>query len=148
MNTNLSDKFVKRPAGVTFLAVINALGCLITLLFWLSVLFGKLVPSPADLPVFAERLNSATTYGFLIADLLYSVPLLFLAALGLWRMRHWGWTAAQMVNALWLFSMTVIWIRDFYGQISPGGIIFLPFTLIAIWSIWYLWKVRGLFWNL
>ncbi len=136
-----------RPAGVTFLVITNALGCMITLLFWLSILFSNLVPSPGDLTVFAERVNAATTRGFMIADLLYSVPLLFISTIGLWRMRSWGWTAAQMVNALWIFSMTVIWIRDLYGKFSPGGLFFLPFTLIAIWAIWYLWQQRHLFWR-
>jgi hypothetical protein len=146
MSDNSRNSSYPRPAGVTFLVIINALGCIITLLFWLSILFSKLVPSPADLTLFAERVNAATTRGFLIADLVYSVPLLFVATIGLWRMRPWGWTAAQMVNALWLFSMTVIWIRDLYGKISPGGLLFLPFTLIALWAIRYLWQQRYLFW--
>jgi hypothetical protein len=106
------------------------------------------VPSPGDLTVIAERVNVATTRGFLIADLLYSVPLLMIATIGLWKMRSWGWTAAQMVNALWIFSMTVIWTRDIYSTLSPGGILFIPFTLIAIWAIAYLWRQRRLFWHL
>jgi hypothetical protein len=148
MPDDLKNSSRTRPTGVTFLVIINALGCIITLLFWLSILFSNLVPSPGDLTVFAERINAATTRGFLIADLFYSVPLLFIATIGLWNLRPWGWTAAQMVNVLWIFSMTVIWTRDIYGKFSPGGILFLPFTLIAIWAIAYLWQQRRLFWHL
>jgi hypothetical protein len=147
MPDNTKNKLNTRPAGVTFLVIINALGCIITLLFWLSILFSKLVPSPSDLEVFTERVNAATTRGFMIADLLYSVPLLFIATIGLWKMRSWGWTAAQIVNGLWIFSMTVIWTRDVYSKLSPGGILFLPFTLIAVWAIVYLWRQRLLFWH-
>ena len=147
MPNNSRNSFYPRPAGVTFLVIINALGCIITLLFWFSILFSKLVPSPDDLTVFAERVNAATTRGFLIADLIYAVPLLFMAAAGLWRIRSWGWTAAQMVNVLWIYSMTLVWIRDLYGKISPGGLLFLPFALISVWAIWYLWRQRHLFWD-
>jgi hypothetical protein len=137
----------KRPGAVTFLAIVNGIGSGITLVFWLLVWVKELVPSPVDLTILAERANAATTYGFMIADLLYSVPLLFIASSGLWRMRPWGWTAAQMVNILWIFSMTVVWTRDAYTTFSPGGILFLPFTLIALWALCYLWKTRYLFWN-
>jgi len=125
----------------------NALGCVITLLFWLLILFKKLIPFPGNFIALAERANAATTYGFMIADFLYSVPLLLLATAGLWRMRFWGWTAAQMVNILWIYSITIIWIRDLYSKLSPGGILFLPFALVSVWAIWYLWRRREIFWN-
>jgi len=138
---------INRPGAVTFLAIVNGIGCGITFVFWLLVWIKKLVPSPVEFTILAERANAATTHGFMIADLFYSVPLLFIATLGLWHMRAWGWTAAQMVNILWIFSMTVVWIRDVYTNFSPGGILFLPFTLIALWALWYLWKIRHMFWN-
>jgi hypothetical protein len=147
MSKNNNDPTFTRPGGITFLVVINLIGGIITLLFWLSILFRKMVPYPGELAVFAERANAATTYGFMTADLVYSVPLLFTATIGLWRMRPWGWTAAQMVNILWIFSLTVIWIRDLYSRISPGAILFLPFTVVAVWAAWYLWRKRRLFWG-
>ena len=147
MQSNSIPTYSNRPGAVTFLTIINAIGFIITLSFWLLVLFKNLVPSPGDLTQLAERATAATTRGFMIADLLFSVPLLLLSALGLWCLRPWGWTAAQMVNMLWIFSMTVIWTRDVYTAFSPGGILFLPLPMIAIWATWYLWKKRYLFWN-
>lgn len=82
----------------------------------------------------------------MIRDLLWSTPLLFLATVGLLHLRAWGWTAAQMVNVLWVYSMTVIWTRDAYTTLSPGSLLFLPFTLAAVWATYCLWKHRKLFW--
>jgi hypothetical protein len=79
----------------------------------------------------------------MIGDILYSVPLLFMGWIGIWRLRSWGWMSAQMVNILWIYSMTVILLRDAYTTFSPGGLLFIPFTIAAIWGIPYLWMHRG-----
>jgi hypothetical protein len=134
-----------RSAGVTFLSIVNAVGLIVTLLFWGAVFFKHLVPFPGELSVPTERGNSAVTYGFMLGDILYSVPLLFLAWRGLRLLKSWGWLAAQMANALWVYSLTVILLRDAYTAFSPGGILFLPFALVAAWAIPYLWKRRAAF---
>jgi hypothetical protein len=145
---NLSDNpSPPRQKTVSALAIINGIAFLLTLFFWLLILIKKIVPSPNDLTVLSERANAATTYGFAIGDLIWSTTLLLVSCIGLWRMRFWGWTAAQMTNALWIYSMTVILIRDSYTTLSPGGILFTPFALIAMWSTYYLWKQRQAFWN-
>jgi hypothetical protein len=136
-----------RPAGVTFLAVLNAIGLLVTLVFWLYVLFARVVPWPWEIAPLHERINAATTLGFAVGDLAWSSPLLTLSALGLWRLRSWGWTAAQMTNALWIYSMTVVLIRDASSRLTPGSVLFTPFALLALWSASYLWRRRALFWN-
>jgi hypothetical protein len=146
--TDLSEHLAPtRPKAVSTLAIINGIAFIITLTFWLFIFIKKVIPSPHDLTVLSERANAATTYGFGIGDLIWSTPLLLLSCIGLWRMRFWGWTAAQMTNALWVYSMTVILIRDSYTKMSPGGVLFTPFALIAIWAIFYLWKKRQAFWN-
>ncbi len=134
-----------RPLTISVIAVINGVGLIVTIAFWLLVLFRRLVPPPGSFDSVPERANAATTYGFLIGDFIWSVPLLFLATVGLWRMRFYGWTAAQMANALWVYSLTVIWFRDAYTTVSPGGLLFLPFALAAAWASLALWKCRTLF---
>jgi hypothetical protein len=135
----------QRPPGLAVFAVVNVIGLIFTVAFWSLVYFKRLVPLPGDLSSLPERTNAAVTYGFMIGDLLFSVPLLFLAAIGIWRMRVWGWAAGQMVNILWLYSMTVILFRDAHSAFSPGGLLFIPFALVALWAIPYLWFNRGLF---
>lgn len=145
--TEQSEKsHLERPKGVTIIAIINAVGFLVTLLFWGLVFFKHLVPAPGELTTATERANAATTYGFMIGDILWSAPLLFFATTGLWRPRPWGWMSAQMVNALWIYSMTVIWTRDAYNAISPGALLFTPFAVAALWATFYLWNHRDLFW--
>jgi hypothetical protein len=135
----------RRSSGVTFLALVNAVGLAVTLLFWALVFFRRLVPFPGNLAVAAERANAAVTYGFMIGDILYSAPLLLAAAIGLRRLSSWGWMAAQMVNVLWIYSMTVILFRDAYTRLSPGGLLFMPFAAVAVWAVPYLWRRRRLF---
>jgi len=144
-NMNQQAEF-KRPGGVTLIAIVNAVGLIITLLFWGVVFFQRLVPWPSTLTTVTERANAATTYGFMLGDILWSAPLLALATVGLWRLRSWGWLMAQMVHALWVYSMTLIWMRDAYSSVSPGAWLFTPFALVALWATLYLWRYRDLFW--
>ena len=134
-----------RPAGIMFLAVVNWAAFVVTLAFWALVYVGRLVPPPGSLQSEVERANAAVTYGFMLGDVLYSAPLLLLAGVGLRRLRAWGWLAAQMANALWIYSMTVILLRDFYSRWSPGGLLFTPFAIIALWAVHYLWTRRRAF---
>jgi hypothetical protein len=131
-----------RPSGITFLAVANYVACGVTLIFWALVFFGRLVPAPGSLQSEPERANAAVTYGFMLGDVICSAPLLVLAGSGLWRLRTWGWLAAQMANALWIYSMTIVLMRDFYSRWSPGGLLFVPFAAIALWAVPYLWNQR------
>jgi len=50
-----------------------------------------------------------------------------------------------MTNALWVYSMTVVLIRDAYTTLSPSAILFTPLAIIAVWATYYLWKRRDLF---
>ena len=131
-----------RSGGLTFLSIFNAFALIITIIFWGMVFFRHLVPYPWDMVTLADKANSSVTYGFMIGDILYTVPLLLLAWLGLWRLKSWGWMAAQMANALWIYSMTIILLRDSYTTMSPGGLLFIPFTVVAVWAIPYLWIHR------
>ena len=136
------NQIIRRTGGLSFLSIVNGIALVITILFWGLVFFGHLVPFPWDLSSLADRANSAVTYGFMIGDILYSGPLLLMACLGIWRLTSWGWLAAQMANALWIYSMTVILFRDALTTLSPGGLLFIPFALIAVWAIPYLWFRR------
>jgi hypothetical protein len=134
----------QRAPGIRVIAAVNAFAAVLTLAFWtlgyLKVFAGKTISDPA------ERASAAATLGFLVGDLAWAFPLLALSVPGLWRRRAWGWTLAQMVNVLWAYSMTVIWVRDLYsGAVSPGALLFTPFVPFAAWAAVYLWRVRGRF---
>lgn len=131
--------------GIRAIAVVNAVAAALTLAFWtfgyMKVFAGRTIADPA------ERAAAAATLGFLVGDLAWAFPLLALSVPGLWRRRAWGWALAQMVNVLWAYSMTAIWVRDLYsGQVSPGALLFTPFVPFAAWAAAYLWRVRDRFW--
>lgn len=133
-----------RPRGVTLIAIVNAGATVITLAFWFLVHQRLFQP---DVLATLGRASVASTLGFMIADLVWAVPLLIVSVPGLWRSRAWGWTAAQMANILWLYPLTAGWSRDLYlGSISPGNMLFLPFALFSVWATIYLWQTRYLFW--
>ena len=133
-----------RPRGVAAIAIVNAAGASVTLVFWGLVfvrVFAAGIPPPG-----LDAGSLSATFGFMIGDLTWAVALQALAAVGLWRMRAWGWLSAQLVNILWLYSMTVIWSRDAYGgRISPGAVLFLPFVPFAAWALVCLWSRRERF---
>lgn len=131
-----------RPSGVTFLCVVNGSAALLTLLFWMMVLKRLYFPDAPDSGL--DRGSMGSTLGFLVADLAWALPGLVATAVGLWRMRAWGWLMAQMMNALWIYSLTAVWVRDLYlHAITPGGILFLPFVPFSIWAIFYLWMKKS-----
>jgi hypothetical protein len=133
-----------RPRGIGLIAVVNALAAALHIVFW-TLAFLRL-PNPAAATSSVERAMYATTYGFGIADVVWSFPLLAISAVGLWRMRSWGWLAAQMANVLWWYSFTVLGTRDVYAKsLSPGMVVFLPFVLFAFWAATHLWRHRRLF---
>lgn len=134
-----------RPLKVSAIAIINGIAAVLSLLFWYLVqhrLFGV-----AHLSLSLDPTSVASTLGFMVADLIWAIPLLIVSGLGLWRLQAWGWTTAQVANLLWLYPLTAAWTRDLYlGSISPGNLLFLPFALFAVWTTCYLWQIRHLFW--
>jgi hypothetical protein len=133
-----------RPRAITAIAIVNTIAALLTVAFWGFVfvrVFATDTP-PAEL----DAGSLSTTFGFMVADLSWATAVLIVSVVGLLRLRPWGWLAAQMVNILWLYSMTVIWSRDIHGgRISPGAILFLPFVPFSIWALLSLWKHRQKF---
>ena len=133
------------PKGARVIAVTYGLAAIITGSFWILGLLSDRLPSPAKAPTLPEAATAATTRGFLIADLVLALPLLLLSAIGIWLRRSWGWVVTYMVNILWCYSLTVVFIRDIYSTFSPGLVLFSPFVPFAIWSSIYLWQERRSF---
>jgi hypothetical protein len=136
----------ERTTGIVVVAAVNAVAAAMTLAFWALVYFRIFAASAS---VALERSAAASTLGFLIGDTVWAVPLLIVSVPGLLRLRFYGWLSAQMVNILWLYSMTAIWVRDLYGgQLSPGAILFSIFPVLSLWAAWYLWRHRERFWHM
>jgi hypothetical protein len=133
-----------RRLGVRVIAVVNAVSAVVTVAFWGLVYIRLFGAGTITDPV--VRASAAATLGFLVGDVVWALPLLIVSVAGLWRRRLWGWLSAQLVNVLWVYSMTVVWVRDVYaGSLSPGAVLFAPFTLFAFWATVYLWRSRDAF---
>lgn len=129
---------------IKIIAWVNGLAAVLHFLFWIFTLI-KLPPLASETQLMV-KVNLATTFGFGIADLIWSVPLLLIASIPLYKKQIMGWLAAHMANVLYWYSFTVIITRDIASNsISPGTILFLPFALFSIWAAYYLWKGRSEF---
>ncbi len=127
--------------GTRFIAIVNGVSCCVTIAFW-ALVYLRLFVGPAE-ATGMDRGSLASSFGFLVADMVWAVPLLIASVIGLLRARFWGWLTAQMVNILWFYTLTLTWVRDLYlGTLSPGAFLFLPFTLFAVWATVYLYRNR------
>lgn len=132
-----------RTSAIILIVVVNGIAAILHLTFWLAAFVKLQAPSPGVAPAAIP-----TIYGFGLADLLWSAPFLAASAVGLWRGRFWGWLLAQWCNVLYWYSLSVVLVRDLLaGSLSPGGILFLPFTLFAFWAASHLWVERRAFFD-
>lgn len=128
---------------IKLIAAVNGIAAAFHLVFWV-VVFLRLPPVSI---VMAELDQSdlTVTYGLGIADLIWSVPLLFVGSIWLQKHRLVGWLSAQMANVIWGYSFTFIIFREYNTHVGPRTIMFLPFALFSIWSAYSLWRLRGVF---
>jgi len=135
-----------RTTWIKVIVFINGIAAILHLFFWITA-FIKL-PAITSTENVADQINLATTYGFGIADFLWSVPLLLIGSIGLWKKTGIGWLAALLANSMYWYSLTVVIIRDLLSDsISPGTILFLPFALVSFWISYFLWNSRSIFLN-
>ncbi len=134
------------PAGVRAIAIVNAVSAILTAAFWALVYLRLFAGAPIVDPV--AHASAGATLGYLVGDVVWALPLLVLSVPALLGGRPSGWLFAQMINVLWWYSMTAVWVRDLYtGVISPGAVLFAPFALFSFWAAVYLWRVREQFWR-
>ena len=135
---------IERSFGIKLIAVINGIAAVLHLLFWIFAFFhlSKSVPQNN----IAEKANLGTSFGFGLADVIWSITLLTVGSINLWNMKQSGWLAAQFANVLYWYSLTVILTKDLItSSISPGTILFLPFGIFSFWAAYYMWKFRDNF---
>jgi len=98
-----------------------------------------------SLPLTWPQSDIALIYGFAASDLVWSQLFSFLTVIGLWKMKSWGWTAAMMVNAIWIMIYSIV--RALLWTFSYEILLFTPFAVYAGIASIYLWRIRDLFWK-
>jgi len=96
------------------------------------------------LPNFPEGVD----YSFPIADILINTPANIIAAVGLWRLKRYGFVASQFCAGFYLYASVEIFVKVGQGDLPASLEIILPQVLailVAISLIFYLWRVQDTF---
>ena len=89
--------------------------------------------------------------GFPITDLLVNAPASLIAAIGLWRMKRFGYVAAQFVAGFYVYASVEIFVDLWqHGAASTAEFIaiLLPQVLaviVAFLLVSYLWSIQDRF---
>ncbi len=134
----MNSQHAVRPAGVSILAIVlflfSAFAFLGSLFMW-GEGFLLSFPPGAD-------------YRFPVTDLLVNAPASFIAALGLWKMRQWGYVAAQFVAGFYIYGSVEIFVMVIQqGPPYPIEIVIpqIAAVIVAAFLVFYLWRMRTRF---
>jgi hypothetical protein len=86
--------------------------------------------------------------GFPVTDILVNAPASIIAAIGLWKMRTWGYAASQFVAGFYIYGSVEIFVHVAQeGPPYPPEIVApqVLAVLVAIALIVYLWRIRERF---
>lgn len=84
-------------------------------------------------------------YHFPVTDILVNAPASLLAAMGLWKMKQWGYVAAQFVAGFYIYASVEIFVMAIeQGTPFPIEIVIpqVAAVLVAIFLVFYLWRIR------
>lgn len=128
----------QRPPFITTLAIL-------LFLFGLLAFFGSLFMwGEGFLLAFPPGLD----YKFPVTDILVNAPASLLAAVGLWKMKTWGYIASQFVAGFYVYASVEIFVMVIQAGPPYALEIVVPQVLavaVAAGLIFYLWHIRQIF---
>lgn len=86
--------------------------------------------------------------GFPVTDTLVNAPASIIAAVGLWKMRDWGYVVSQFVAGFYIYASVEIFVHVAQkGPPYPPEIVApqVLAVLVAIALVVYLWRIRERF---
>ena len=134
----MSAQHKARPTGVSVLAIV-------LFLFSLFTFFGSLFMWGDG---FLLSFPPGVDYHFPVTDILVNAPASFIAAIGLWKMRQWGYVAAQFVAGFYIYASVEIFVLVIQqGPPFPIEIVIpqVAAVVTALFLVFYLWQVRARF---
>ena len=87
-------------------------------------------------------------YHFPVTDILVNAPASFIAAIGLWKMKQWGYVAAQFVAGFYIYASVEIFVMAIQQGLPFPIEIVIPqvaAVVTALFLVFYLWRVRARF---
>ncbi len=130
---NDEERIERFPLGVVIIAVIMFFAGFGTAFYWILRWSGR--PVAETLPVGSEVYKA-----FVYPDLVSSA-LLFAGAVGLLKMRKFGFVTSLLGLGMWLHDLLLIFGLTKWERIGFVG----PCLLFVFFSIGYLWQKRKLF---
>jgi hypothetical protein len=85
---------------------------------------------------------------FPVTDILVNAPASIAAAVGLWKMRQWGYAASQFVAGFYIYASVEIFVHVVQEGPPYAEEIVAPqilAVLVAIALVVYLWRIRDRF---
>jgi len=134
----MPEKRATAPLPVRTLAVL-------LFLFGLFAFFGSLFMWGEG---FLLRFPEGVDYRFPIADILVNAPASILASVGLWKLRRYGYVAAQFVAGFYIYASVEIFVEVVQGGPPYALEIVVPQVLavaVAFALVFYLWRVQDVF---
>ena len=128
----------RRPLVVTVLAIV-------LFFFGLFAFFGSLFMWGEG---FLLAFHPGSDYAFPITDILVNAPASIIAAIGLWKLKPWGYPASQFVAGFYIYASVEIFVMGFQEGPPFPIEIFVPqvlAVLVAVALVFYLWRIRRLF---
>jgi len=131
---------LKTPLPVKILSIL-------LFLFGVSAFFGSIfLWGQGFILSFPEGVNLA----FPMADILVNAPASIIAAVGLWKLKKYGYPASQFVAGFYVYASVIIITEAAQGGPPYPLEIVLPqiaAVVVAFILVFYLWRMRGLFLN-
>ncbi len=87
-------------------------------------------------------------YSHPIADILINAPTSIIAAIGLWKLKRYGFVVSQFVAGFYIYASVEIFVKIFQGGLPNLPEIIFPQILaviVAFFLVFYLWRVKDLF---
>ena len=136
----MTENVNKRPMGISILSV---------LLFFFSIFafLGSLFLWGEG---FLFSFPKGVDLAYPITDILVNAPASMIAAIGLWKMKRYGYVVAQFVAGFYIYGSVEIFVHVFQGELSNTVEIIIPQILaviVGIALVVYLWKIQDLFFH-
>jgi len=134
----MAEKNKIRPWPVTTLAIL-------LFLFSLLAFFGSLFLWGEG---FLLQFPAGVDLAFPVTDILVNAPTSLIAAIGLWKLKKYGYVVSQFVAGFYIYASVEIFVHVIQAGPPYAMEIVAPqvlAVLVAIGLVFYLWRIQTLF---
>jgi hypothetical protein len=127
------DRIKHLPLGIIAISVVMFFVAVATDIFWIGRM--AMGAFPSTMPI-EERIYNA----FAAPDIILSI-FLYVGAIGLFRLKKFGFIVTYLAMGMWLFDSTLVLGITRLDRINLVG----PSLLLVVFTLIYLWIKRQIF---